>query len=41
MTEDQAEEVYMAWQAGFETDRGKIAEALLILKARESVEEEE
>ena len=31
MTRDDAEEIYMAWQVGFEHDRGKIAMALAIL----------
>ena len=31
MTVEEAEETYMAWQVGFETDRIKIMQALLIL----------
>lgn len=31
MTRNEAEEIYMAWQVGLETDQGKIAIALLIL----------
>ena len=35
MTEDQAEEIYMAWQVGmFHGTQGELATAILILEAR-------
>lgn len=33
MTQEEAEEVWMAWQLGFEDDHEKIAMAVLVLKA--------
>ncbi len=40
MTMDEAEDVFMAWQAGIETDKSKIAHALLLLKKRDLKEME-
>lgn len=37
MTEDEAEEIYMAWQVGANFPEEKLAEAILILKAREQL----
>ena len=31
MTREMAEDVWMAWQLGYETDKGKIATAILVL----------
>lgn len=35
MTECEAEEIYMAWQVGKDVQKSKVAQAVLILKARE------
>jgi hypothetical protein len=41
MTEDQAEEIYMAWQVGmFYGTPGELATAILILRTRELKEKE-
>jgi len=36
VTREEAEEVWMAWQVGFETDKGKIATAILVLEEEEN-----
>lgn len=35
MSEDEAEDIYMAWQVGANYPEEKLAEAILILKARD------
>lgn len=41
MTREEAEEVWMAWQCGFEHERGKIAVAIAILKGTHKKDEVE
>lgn len=36
MTENEAEDIFMAWQVGANYPEEKLAEAVLILKARDS-----